>query len=160
MRSLLETFRNGGPVMYVILVVRHRGLAIFLERFYVIVIRSTINGPHSSSASCSSCGPEGGGREFFSVVRAVHSPLPDMGLLILRSKSRDEGELQNVADAASLSVIPRLSAGSSICRCWRTVATLIGLFGTIYGLKGAFASVAAAPAAQRSRSWRRVSPSR
>jgi len=149
MRSLLETFRNGGPVMYFILVVAIAGLAIFLERFYVIVIRSTINGQAFID-------------RVLQLVRAQkiddamrlcaqsHSPLPDMGLIILRSKSREEGELQNVADAASLSVIPRLSRRLQYLPMLANVATLIGLFGTIYGLKGAFASVAAASAATRS----------
>jgi hypothetical protein len=43
--QFLEWFRNGGPVMYAILVVALAGLAIFLERVYVIVFKSRINGP-------------------------------------------------------------------------------------------------------------------
>jgi hypothetical protein len=45
MRSLLEWFRTGGVVMYFILIVAIAGLSIFLERFYVIIIRARINGP-------------------------------------------------------------------------------------------------------------------
>ena len=44
MNSLLEWYRNGGPVMNAILLVAVVGLAVFLERFYTIVIRSKING--------------------------------------------------------------------------------------------------------------------
>jgi biopolymer transport protein ExbB len=55
-----------------------------------------------------------------------------------------------VDDAASLSVIPRLTRRLQYLPMMANVATLIGLFGTIYGLKGAFASVGAASAADRS----------
>ena len=44
MNTLLEWYRNGGPVMNAILLVAVVGLAVFLERFYTIVIRSKING--------------------------------------------------------------------------------------------------------------------
>jgi biopolymer transport protein ExbB/TolQ len=149
MRSLLEWFRTGGVVMYFILIVAISGLAIFLERFYVIIVRARINGPAFIE-------------RVMQLVRAQkiddamrlcgqsHAPLPDIGLLILRSKSREEGDLQNVADAASLSVIPRLTRRLQYLPMLANVATLIGLFGTIYGLKHAFASMSAASAAQRS----------
>jgi biopolymer transport protein ExbB len=149
MRSLLEWFRTGGVVMYFILIVAIAGLSIFLERFYVIIIRARINGPAFIE-------------RVMQLVRAQktddamrlcsqsHAPLPDIGLLILRSKSREEGDLQNVADAASLSVIPRLTRRLQYLPMLANVATLIGLFGTIYGLKHAFASMSAASAAQRS----------
>jgi len=76
--------------------------------------------------------------------------LPDMGLLILRSRSRDEADLQNVADAAALSVLPRLTRRLHYLPMLANVATLIGLLGTIYGLRGAFAAVGTAAAAERS----------
>jgi biopolymer transport protein ExbB/TolQ len=149
MRPALEWFRTGGPVMYFILVVALTGLAIFLERFYVVIVRSRINATAFVE-------------RVMQLVRAQktddamrlcaqsHAPLPDIGLLILRSKSREEADLQSVADAASLSVIPRLTRRLQYLPMLANVATLIGLLGTIYGLKGAFASVAAASAATRS----------
>ena len=45
MQALLERFRNGGPIMWPILLVALTGIAVFLERFYVIIVRSRINGP-------------------------------------------------------------------------------------------------------------------
>jgi biopolymer transport protein ExbB len=149
MQSLLEWFRNGGPIMWPILLVALAGLAVFLERFYVIIVRSRINGPafiERVMQLVRAQKPEDAMR----LCAQSHAPLPDIGLLILRSKSREEGDLQNVADAASLSVIPRLTRRLQYLPVLANVATLIGLFGTIFGLKAAFASVAAASAAQRS----------
>jgi biopolymer transport protein ExbB len=147
--QFLEWFRNGGPVMYAILVVALAGLAIFLERVYVIVFRSRINGPAFIERVMQLVR---GGRidEAIRLCSQSRAALPDMGLLILRSKSHDEADLQNVADAASLAVIPRLTRRLQYLPMLANVATLIGLFGTIYGLKGAFASVALASAAERS----------
>ena len=147
--QLLEWFRNGGPIMWPILLVALVGLAVFLERFYVIIVRSRINGPafiERVMQLVRAQKPEDAMR----LCAQSHAPLPDIGLLILRSKSREEGDLQNVADAASLSVIPRLTRRLQYLPVLANVATLIGLFGTIFGLKAAFASVAAASAAQRS----------
>jgi biopolymer transport protein ExbB len=148
MQSLLEWFRNGGPIMWPILLVALAGLAVFLERFYVIIVRSRINGPafiERVMQLVRAQKPDDAMR----LCAQSHAPLPDIGLLILRSKSREEGDLQNVADAASLSVIPRLTRRLQYLPVLANVATLIGLFGTIFGLKAAFASVAAASAAQR-----------
>jgi biopolymer transport protein ExbB len=148
MQSLLEWFRNGGPIMWPILLIALTGLAVFLERLYVIIFRSRINGPafiERVMQLVRAQKPDDAMR----LCAQSRAPLPDIGLLILRSKSREEGDLQNVADAASLSVIPRLTRRLQYLPVLANVATLIGLFGTIFGLRAAFASVAAASAAQR-----------
>ncbi len=151
LRSVLEWFRNGGPVMYAILAVALAGLAILIERLYVIVHRA--RGGVSGSVFTD---------RIMSLVRAGRideaarlcaqsaATLPAIGLLLLRSPSRDESELQNVADAASLSVIPHLTRRLQYLPMLANVATLIGLFGTIFGLQHAFASVSLASAAERS----------
>ena len=40
MSNMIEYFRSGGPIMWPILIVALIGLAVFVERFYMIVIRS------------------------------------------------------------------------------------------------------------------------
>ena len=150
MRAFLEWFRNGGPVMYAILVVALAGLTFFLERLYVIVFKSAgINGP-AFIERVMQLVRAGRIDDAIRLCSQSRAALPDMGLLILRSKSTDENELQNVADAASLAVIPRLTRRLQYLPMLANVATLIGLFGTIYGLRAAFASVALASAAERS----------
>jgi len=148
MQSALEWFRNGGPIMWPILLVALAGLAIFFERFYVIIVRSRINGAAFIERVMQLVRAQKSD-DAMRLCAQSHAPLPDIGLLILRSKSREESDLQNVADAASLSVIPRLTRRLQYLPVLANVATLIGLFGTIFGLKAAFASVAAASAAQR-----------
>ena len=148
MQSLIEWYRMGGPIMNFILAVAVVGLAIFLERFYVIVIKSKVNG-RAFIERVIQLVRAGKTEDAIKLCAQSKAALPDMGLLILRSRSRDEADLQNVADAAALSVIPRLTRRLQYLPMLANVATLVGLFGTIYGLREAFASVASASAAER-----------
>ncbi len=149
MQTIIEWYKNGGPVMNFILIVGVIGLAVFLERFYVIVIKSRTNGRQFIERIIQLV-RAGKVDDAIKLCAGSTAALPDMGLLILRSRSRDEGDLQNVADAAALAVLPKLTRRLQYLPMLANVATLIGLFGTIYGLREAFASVASASAAERS----------
>jgi biopolymer transport protein ExbB len=149
MNTVLEWYRNGGPVMNAILLVAVVGLAVFLERFYTIVIRSKING-RAFIERIIQLVRAGKVEDAIQLCAQSNAALPDMGLLILRSRSRDESDLQNVADAAALAVIPRLTRRLQYLPMLANVATLLGLLGTIFGLREAFQSVSMAAAAERS----------
>jgi biopolymer transport protein ExbB/TolQ len=148
MSGILEWYRNGGPIMHWILLTGIIGLAIFIERLYFIVIKSKVNG-RAFIERVIQLVRAGKTEDAIRLCAQSKAALPDMGLLILRSRTRDEADLQNVADAAALSVIPRITRRLQYLPMLANVATLIGLFGTIYGLREAFASVAEASAAQR-----------
>jgi biopolymer transport protein ExbB/TolQ len=149
MGAFVEWFRAGGPVMYFILAVAVAGLAIFLERLYTIVFRSKING-RAFIERVIQLVRAGKVEDAIRLCTQSNAVLPDMGLLILRSRTRDEADLQNVADAAALSVLPRLTRRLHYLPMLANVATLIGLLGTIFGLREAFSSVGEAQAAERS----------
>ncbi len=149
MGSLVQWFRDGGWIMYPILAVAIVGLAIFLERLYMIVFRSKING-RAFIERVIQLVRAGKIEDAIKLCAQSNAVLPDMGLLILRSRSRDEADLQNVADAAALSVLPRLTRRLHYLPMLANVATLIGLLGTIFGLRAAFAGVSQAEAAERS----------
>ncbi|HUF26534.1 MAG TPA: MotA/TolQ/ExbB proton channel family protein, partial [Gemmatimonadaceae bacterium] len=148
MDSVVAWYRSGGPMMHVILFVAVIGLAVVLERFYMIVLRSKING-RAFIERIIQLVRAGKVDEAIKLCAQSKAALPDMGLLILRSRSRDEADLQNVADAAALSVIPRLTRRLHYLPMLANVATLLGLLGTILGLREAFMAVGAADAAER-----------
>ncbi len=147
--TLLTYYRSGGFIMHFILTVGVIGFAIFLERFYTIVIRSRIN-ERAFMERVIQLVRAGKIEDAIKLCTQSNAVLPDMGLLILRSRSRDEADLQNVADAAALSVLPRLTKRLHYLPMLANVATLLGLLGTIFGLRAAFSSVALATAAERS----------
>jgi biopolymer transport protein ExbB len=148
MTGLIEWYRNGGGIMNFILVAAVIGLAVFLERFYVIVIKSKINGRAFIERVIQLVR---GGKidDAIKLCAQSKAALPDMGLLILRSRTRDEADLQNVADAAALSVIPRLTRRLQYLPMLANVSTLLGLTGTIFGLRHAFSAVSNASATER-----------
>src|SRR5918999_3722247 len=148
LNNLLEYYRSGGGIMHFILVVAVIGLAVFLERFYTIVIRSKING-RAFIERVIQLVRSGKVEDAIKLCTQSHAVLPDMGLLILRSRSRDEADLQNVADAAALAVLPRLTRRLHYLPMLANIATLLGLLGTILGLQEAFAAIGAADAASR-----------
>jgi biopolymer transport protein ExbB/TolQ len=122
--------------MLLVLAVGLAGLVILVERFYVVVLRSKNHG-----------------RVFIErIIQLVHAgkiddaikqctsssaALSDIGLLILRSRSRDEGDLQRVANAAALAVVPKLTHRLQYLVTLSIVAVLIGVLGTLIELRAA-----------------------
>lgn len=139
----MEWYREGGPVMVLILLVGIAGLAVALERLYVIVVRSKNNGRAFMERIIPLVR---GGKidDAIKVCAASSAVLPDMGLLILRSRSRDEAELRNVADAAALHVLPKLTRRTHYLPTLAIVAVLLGALGTVRGLHDAFLNAPAA----------------
>ncbi len=67
----------------------------------------------------------------------------------LQRASRDDTQIQNAIDAASLEVMPKLEKRLNYLALIANVATLLGLLGTITGLIHSFSAVSLADAAQR-----------
>lgn len=67
----------------------------------------------------------------------------------LQRASRDQAQIQNAIDAASLETIPKLERRLPYLALIANIATLLGLLGTITGLIKSFNAVALADPAQR-----------
>ena len=67
----------------------------------------------------------------------------------LSRASRDEQQIQNAIDAASLEQVPKLERNLPYLALIANIATLLGLLGTIAGLIQSFAAIGAADPAQR-----------
>lgn len=149
MSTLLEYYRSGGPIMHAILAVAVLGLAVFFERVYVLVLRSKGNSREFVERVIKMVE---GGKDADALKLCGDTPgaIPHIGDIVLKSASRAESDLQNVADAAGLTVIPGLTRRLHYLPMLANVATLLGLLGTIFGLREAFSSVAMVSAAERS----------
>lgn len=143
MRTTFGWYGHGGPIMLLILLIGIAGLVVLLERLYVIVLRSKNNGRPFIERIIQLV-RSGKVDEAIKACAASTAALPDMGLLILRSRSRDEGDLQNVADAAALHVLPKLTRRIHYLPTFSFVAVLLGFLGTVRGIHDTFLEQAAA----------------
>lgn len=149
MSTLLEYYRSGGPIMHAILAVAVLGLAVFFERVYVLVLKSKGNSREFVEKVLRLV-ETGKGSDAAELCGKTSGAIPHIGEYVLKSQSRAESDLQNVADAAGLAVIPGLTRRLHYLPMLANVATLLGLLGTIFGLREAFSSVAMVSAAERS----------
>ena len=149
MNTILEYYRSGGPIMHVILLVAVFGLAVFLERVFVLVLQAR-GGSRDFIEKVLKLATDGKSEEAARLCHSEKGAVSHIGELVLRSKSRSESDLQNAADAASVGSLPALTRRLHYLPMLANVATLLGLLGTIFGLREAFSSVALVSAAERS----------
>lgn len=142
--------------MLLILVVGLFGIAVMLERLYVIVIRSKNNGRAFIERVIQLVRSDKI-EEAIKQCTATKAALPDIGILILRSRSRDERDLQNVAAAASLMVLPKLTHRINYLSTFAVASVLLGVLGALQGVREAFGIAATAPG--DSRLWARLGES-
>ncbi|MEW6056321.1 MAG: MotA/TolQ/ExbB proton channel family protein [Bdellovibrionota bacterium] len=80
---------------------------------------------------------------------AGQAALPKVIKAGLQRASRDDTQIQNAIDAASLEVVPKLEKRMNYLALIANIATLLGLLGTIVGLIHSFSAIAVADPSQR-----------
>jgi biopolymer transport protein ExbB len=148
MTTTLEWFREGGAVAWLIAVVGLIGIAVLVERVFVILLRAKNNGRHFIERIIKLVRA---GKVEDAIKQCAESKavLSDMGLLILRSRSRDEAELRTLAQTASLALVPILTRRLQYLSTMALAAVMLGLLGAMLrahealSAAGASASLAA-----------------
>lgn len=136
MQSILEWYKGGGPFILPLLLIALAGLLILAERIVYIVVRSKIHArPFMEKviALVRAGKPE----EALKLCADHQAALPDLGLVILRSRSTDEGDLLNVAKTATLTVIPALTRRLEWLPTLAKLSILVGILGAIANLHDA-----------------------
>jgi biopolymer transport protein ExbB len=148
-QGIVSNFKTGGPAMFAIAIALAISIAIAFERFVRLFLRYNVNGPsfmfevqkyilaNDVDGAIRLCNGAG------------EAALPKIIKAGLQRASRDEEQIQNAVDAASLEVIPKLERRLSYLALIANLATLLGLLGTINGLIHSFAAIALADPAQR-----------
>ena len=136
MRMSATWYSESGPIMLLLAVVGLVGLILLIERFYVIVLRSKHNGRQSIERTIQLV-RSGKLEDAIKLCAGASAVIPDIGLLILRSRAPDERELQTVADAAALFVLPKLSRRLSYLRTLSAVSIMLGVIGLLSGVRNA-----------------------
>lgn len=128
MTTTLQWFREGGAVMWLIALVGVIGIAVLVERVFVILLRAKNNG-RTFIERIIKLVRAGKMEEAIKQCADSKAVLSDMGLLILRSRSRDEAELRTLAQAASLALVPMLTRRLHYLSTMSLVAVMLGALG-------------------------------
>ena len=130
MTTARQWFREGGAVMWLIAAVGAIGIAVLVERVFVILLRAKNNGRAFIERIIKLVR---GSKMEEAIKQCAESKavLSDMGLLILRSRSRDEAELRTLAQAASLALEPILKRRLQYLSTTALAAVMLGALGAM-----------------------------
>jgi biopolymer transport protein ExbB len=147
--SLVEFFVTGGPFMYPILIVFAVGAAIAVERYITLTLMRA-----SNQAAWSNVQPmlmEGEfdqARQLLSEDKSTIARLLSMGLARQGTVRRRE-DIEIAMEESMMEIIPQLEKRTPYVALASSIATLLGLLGTIMGLIQAFTAVANANPAEK-----------
>jgi len=148
-QNLIAGFQAGGPWMIAIAFALAVSIAFSLERLIRLFLQYNVDGvsfmfevekyilANDLDGAIRICNASG---------KAALPKVIKAGLL---RASRDETQIQNAIDVASLEVIPKLEHRLQYLALIANIATLLGLLGTVTGLIKSFAAIALADPAQR-----------
>jgi len=147
--SLVGFFVTGGPFMYPILIVFAVGAAIAVER-YVTLTRVTAKNQNvwSRVQPALMRGDFEKAREMTSKDSSTISQLLGMGLARQGAVRRRE-DIEIAMEESMMEIIPQLEKRTPYVALASSIATLLGLLGTIMGLIQAFTAVANANPAEK-----------
>jgi len=147
--SIVGFFVTGGPFMYPILIVFAVGAAIAIER-YVTLTRVTSENEcaWSKIQPALTSGSFDEAREMTNEDGSTISRLLELGLARQGAVRRRE-DIEIAMEEGMMEIIPQLEKRTPYVALASSIATLLGLLGTIMGLISAFTAVANANPAEK-----------
>jgi biopolymer transport protein ExbB len=149
MYSIVEFFVTGGPFMYPILIVFAVGAAIAVERYVTLTLVTNKNQSVWSEIQAALAeGDFDKARKMTSNDDSTISQLLGMGLARQGAVRRRE-DIEIAMEESMMAIIPQLEKRTPYVALMSSIATLLGLLGTIMGLIEAFTAVANANPAEK-----------
>ncbi|MDH5567869.1 MAG: MotA/TolQ/ExbB proton channel family protein [Myxococcales bacterium] len=147
--SIVGFFVTGGPFMYPILIVFAVGAAIAVERYVTLTMVTHKNqSVWSEIQPALVSGDFDKAREMTSNDDSTISQLLSMGLARQGAVRRRE-DIEIAMEESMMEIIPQLEKRTPYVALASSIATLLGLLGTIMGLIQAFTAVANANPAEK-----------
>jgi biopolymer transport protein ExbB len=147
--SIVSFFSTGGLFMYPILIVFAFGVAIAVERFVTLtVVTSKNQAVWEKVQPLLDSGQFDEAREMTSENDATISQVLNMGLSLQGAVRRRE-DIEIAMEESMMEIVPRLEKRTPYVALASSIATLLGLLGTIMGLIQAFTAVANANPAEK-----------
>jgi biopolymer transport protein ExbB len=147
--SIISFFSTGGVFMYPILIVFAVGLAIASERYITLAIITKKNQVVWDEVQpVLADGDFEKAREMTSEDESTIAQVLNMGLSLQGAVRRRE-DIEIAMEESMMEIVPRLEKRTPYVALASSVATLLGLLGTIMGLIQAFTAVANANPAEK-----------
>ena len=147
--SIVEFFVTGGPFMYPILIVFAFGAAIGVERYFTLtMMRARNQNAWNKLQPALMSGDFEKARDVTSKDDSAIAQLLTMGLARQGAVRRRE-DIEIAMEETMMEIIPQLEKRTPYVALASSVATLLGLLGTIMGLIQAFTAVANANPAEK-----------
>ena len=147
--SIVEFFSSGGMFMYPILVVFAVGVAIAVERYVTLVMVTRKNqAVWTKVQPLLSNGDFDEARKMTGEDDSTISQVLNMGLSLQGAVRRRE-DIEIAMEESMMEIVPRLEKRTPYVALASSIATLLGLLGTIMGLIQAFTAVANANPAEK-----------
>ena len=146
---VLELMERGGWIMWVIFSVSVIALAIFLDRFLLLFLRSRLDIRDFLGRITGLVEAREYGQALETCNVRTQHPLPRILKAGISKSNRREREIERAMEEEMLRNIPKIQRGIGFMGLLGNSSTLLGLLGTIFGLIQAFSGVSAASAAAR-----------
>jgi biopolymer transport protein ExbB len=147
--SIVGFFITGGPFMWPILIVFAVGAAIAIERYVTLSLVTNQNqSMWSKLQPALAKGEFERARDMASKDKSTIAQLMGMGLARQGAVRRRE-DIEIAMEESMMEIIPQLEKRTSYVALASSIATLLGLLGTIMGLIQAFTAVANANPAEK-----------
>ena len=147
--SIVGFFSSGGVFMYPILLVFAFGVAIAIERYVTLTMVTSQNqAVWDKVQPLLASGEFDEAREMTSNDESTISKVLNMGLSLQGAVRRRE-DIEIAMEESMMEIVPRLEKRTPYVALASSIATLLGLLGTIMGLIQAFTAVANANPAEK-----------
>jgi len=147
--SIVGFFASGGAFMYPILLVFAFGVAIAVERYITLTLVTNENqAVWEQVQPLLANGEFDAAREMTGKDESTISKVLNMGLSLQGAVRRRE-DIEIAMEESMMEIVPRLEKRTPYVALASSIATLLGLLGTIMGLIQAFTAVANANPAEK-----------
>lgn len=147
--TIIQFIQDGGPFMYIIMMVFAVGIAISIERFiYLHTVRKKNRAMWEKIFPMLNQGQVDQAREYARHSDATIAKIVIYGLE-RSAYAEHHDEIEMAMEEGLLEAIPRLEQRTPYLATFANIATLLGLLGTILGLISGFTAVASADPAQK-----------
>ena len=149
-QSLAQFFKEGGFWVYPIIAASACAIAVALERSYYFYVHSRVDAKAllTQVTRMVRNGETEKARQLSSKMKTPLAIMVESALWHYLQQESDQ-EIQNAIDEIALRELPKIQRRTHYLSLFANISTLMGLLGTIFGLKAEFGALATADPSQK-----------